>query len=54
MKCTCGGLIHAQFIRETWQNQTILAFACDGCGENYQYPKHKVPFKNKNFTRKIR
>jgi len=51
MKCICGGLIHAQFVRETWENKTILAFACDVCNGNYQYPKHKVPFKNKKFTR---
>lgn len=53
-KCACGGLIHAQFVRETWQNQTILAFACDLCGEKYEHPKHRVPFKNKKFTRRIR
>jgi hypothetical protein len=52
MKCNCGGLIHAQFVKETWQNQTVLAFACDVCGENYQHLKHKAPIKHKKYTRR--
>jgi hypothetical protein len=52
MKCNCGGLIHAQFVKENWQNQTILAFSCDLCGEKYQHLKHKVPIKHKKFTRR--
>jgi len=54
MKCACGGFIHAQFVRETWQNQTILAFACDLCGDKYEHPKYRASTKNKKFTRRMR
>lgn len=52
MPCVCGGLIHAQFIKETWQMEKELAFSCDSCGDKYVFPSRTVPKKPKRFTRR--
>lgn len=45
MKCTCGGLIHADFISETWEGQKKLAFNCDKCHDKYVFPIRNIPKK---------
>jgi hypothetical protein len=48
MKCACGkGLIHAQFIKETWDLQIQLAFLCDACGNKYQFPEYRAGKKKR-------
>ena len=49
VKCVCGGFIHAQFVKETWQKVIDLAYSCDSCGEKYAFPKQnfKPKFKSK-------
>lgn len=37
VKCVCGGFIHAQFVKESWQNVIDLAYACDICGDKYKF-----------------
>ena len=49
-KCVCGGLIHAQFIKETWENEVILNFSCDICGDNFNFPGQRG--KRRKFKRK--
>jgi len=55
MKCLCGGFIHAQFVRETWDNQIQLKFSCDVCGDAYKFPAYTTPrikFKRKKFDKR--
>jgi hypothetical protein len=40
-KCRCGGFIHAQFVKESWDHVTDLAFACDVCGDKFEFPGQK-------------
>jgi hypothetical protein len=59
VRCICGGLVHAQFVKESWQNVVDLAYACDICGENFifpgQRPKRKYqPVKRRRFNNKPR
>jgi hypothetical protein len=56
-KCTCGGYVHAQFVKESWENEVELSFACDRCGPNFKFPgqrpRKKFRFsKRRNFKRK--
>jgi len=51
VKCVCGGLIHAQFIRENWQNVVELSYGCDKCGDKYRFPVIKVKkYKPRRFN----
>lgn len=50
MKCICGGFVHAQFIKESWQNVVELAYLCDRCGEKFRLPGQK-PRKSKQRRR---
>lgn len=53
VKCICGGLVHAQFIKENWQNAVELAYACDICGENFNFPGQRAKRKYKPFKRRF-
>ena len=48
LKCVCGGLIHSQFVKETWDGDVNLSFGCDNCGDKYEFPgqkpKKKLPY----------
>lgn len=54
VRCVCGGMVHAQFVKESWQNIVELAYACDKCGENYKFPgqraRNKYRFPKKKFN----
>lgn len=53
MKCLCGGFIHAQFMKETWDNQTQLTYSCDKCGPDFKFPEHgrkPTKFKRRKFN----
>lgn len=39
-KCQCGGLIHAQFIKERWEELNVQC-ACDACGPEFKYEKKR-------------
>ena len=56
VRCMCGGQVHAQFIRENWQNVTELAYGCDTCGEKFilpgQKPKRKYQPKRRRCNNK--
>lgn len=41
-KCVCGGFIHCQFIREDWQNNKELIYACDKCGDKFKFPGQRA------------
>ncbi len=46
--CRCKGLIHAQFIKESYQSEFHLEFKCDYCGATVagrfdDQPGKKVP-----------
>lgn len=45
VKCICGGLVHAQFISESWQNELNLTYSCDACGDKFQFPGQKAKRK---------
>ena len=47
--CQCKGLIHCQFVRENWESEKILSYACDNCGPDYKFPvtKKKPIYKSK-------
>lgn len=34
-KCTCGGLVHAEFGDENWEGDYWIYKECDKCGKNY-------------------
>jgi hypothetical protein len=56
-KCVCGGLIHAQFIKEGWEGGVQVAHNCDVCGDKYKFPthtNHKKIFVSKRKGRKRR
>lgn len=49
-RCQCKGLIHAQFIKESWRGELNLLYSCDNCGANYKFPiikkeKYKAKWK---------
>lgn len=48
VKCVCGGLVHAQFISENWQNILNLVYSCDSCGDNFQFPGQRGPKRKYN------
>ena len=52
VKCVCGGLVHAQFVKENWKNELDIVYACDKCGENFSFPgqraRSKYRFAKKN------
>ena len=50
--CVCSGLIHAQFVKESWDNQLELSFACDKCGSNFKFPGQKPRKPQKFATRR--
>lgn len=50
-KCLCGGFIHAQFIKESWEGEPDLAYSCDICGENFKFPGQRP---RRKFIRKRR
>ncbi len=52
-KCVCGGMVHAQFVKEDWQGQVEFVCGCDKCGENYKFPGQKAR-RNYKFARKNR
>jgi hypothetical protein len=47
MKCACGGLIHAQYVDTTWDDQIQLEFSCDKCGGEYKYATPKPAYKKR-------
>lgn len=51
-KCSCGGFIHAQFIKETWQGEMQLSFLCDLCGENLKFPGQTAAKRPHRFGRR--
>jgi len=36
-KCVCGGFIHAEFAKETWDNHTIIDYKCDKCADKFKF-----------------
>lgn len=39
--CECGGLIHAQFVKESVRADHTLDFGCDNCGKDFVEKRHK-------------
>ena len=35
--CVCGGLIHAEFVKETWDNQNVFNYKCDKCADKFKF-----------------
>lgn len=55
VKCVCGGMVHAQFVKESWQGELDLAYACDICGDKFKFPgqraKRKYGFVKRKFNK---
>lgn len=49
VKCLCGGFIHAQFVKEEWDNNLILTYGCDVCGDKFKFriPRMKPKFQKR-------
>ena len=35
-KCRCGGLIHAEFVKESWEGFKKIETLCDKCGDEFK------------------
>lgn len=53
MKCHCGGLIHCEFEKKTWDEQPIVKVKCDQCDENFKNTKFPRS-KKSNGVNKVR
>ncbi len=56
-KCCCGGMIHAEFVKESWDKVVTLVSKCDQCGDNYKeksYEVHKPIERQSRKGRKLR
>lgn len=51
--CECSGLVHAEFIKESWDRVLTLLFVCDKCGPNYKEKiKERKYVKRQGFRHK--
>src|SRR5262252_5591679 len=41
-KCQCGGFIHAEFVKESWDRVVTLTFRCDQCADKYKEKVYAV------------
>lgn len=38
-KCSCGGLIHAQFVKKDWRDELHYIIRCAKCDKNFSTHK---------------
>jgi len=48
-KCACGGFIHAEFEKETWDNHKVIDYKCDKCADKFKFLSQQMGGKRRNF-----
>ncbi len=52
-KCVCGGLIHAEFEKETWDDHKIINYKCDKCADKFKFVA-QLKGKKRRFKRNVK